>query len=218
MDTAELERVRNLTENFNALQGLRIVAFSAGFAGMQFIELYCGDSGWSVLGVVPLLLGFIAAFVYVPRYYVSRFGWVQHSQQPASITSLQIVIGIVLICQLFMLADLFQHALRVPADFWTLAVSILALCVLLSPSAARRPPPATVMVFAVAALALGQLAVLPLWISALSLGPSLNSHQIFLWKVTSRAGVWVLLIILGVYDHYRLVQQFRPRPSGSALV
>jgi hypothetical protein len=83
-DHAKYERLRYVTENFQLLQGFTWAAFGGGLFLLSLEDAPGIELPWW-LRLLCIVLGFglgVAAFRYIPGYYVRRFGSVDRRAGP----------------------------------------------------------------------------------------------------------------------------------------
>jgi hypothetical protein len=203
------ERLKSITATFAAApqDGLGFAVFGVAAATNQMINVYWSGSHWTGLGVLFMAGALVAYFLYFPRYYASRFGWVQ--QKPPTVNRRQqvgLVIVIGLAVTMLLSADLLQHFAQAPVNYLTLLQSVLLLCVNLGIAftARGRSMPIRLTIWAALVSTQGVVAVLPLWIS---LGP----RQMLLWKLLNAGSAGILFMVMGLCNHVAMVRMLPKR-------
>jgi len=202
-DRLHPERLRYISAIFEAREcGLGFAALGLGVAVNQMISTYWHGSRWSGLGLLPLAGAFLAWRIYIPRYYASRFGWVQNKLPVRPSRDIGLVIFLGLLCTSFFLADLVHSLVKVPINFWTLMQSTLFLSAILSIAftARGRAMPARLTIWAVLASTQGLFAALPLWIP-------LNPSQFVLWEMLNAGSCGIFITVMGLSNHIAMVRQ-----------
>jgi len=210
-------RLRYVTENFKSLQGLTWVVL-----GSEFLLLKIEDVVGELLPSWLLLLAegvILAALMYVPKYYQTRFG----SVEPRTPSNKHAVLFLLVLLALgwfghplgryldsaipqassqihLMISDPDHRANLLPVFFWT-----VMLCVRLS----RRSRFASPLDVAF------DLACLLSWTFALVFYPLRHPDitKLTSWKVLNAGWFGISLILSGLYDHLALIA-LRPRRLG----
>jgi hypothetical protein len=210
-DRVDPKQLRDITENLSTpFKGLSHVVFGAALAAVQTIDLYSGGSPWIGLGVpVIAVAALVSSFVYVPKYYAWRFGWVQQKQPPASSTKAVILVLILVFGiqgAVWLSADLLQHFAPRPVNYLTLLQSVLLFCVVLimAFTARGRSMLVRVTIWGALVAAQGLLAIIPLWVS---LGP----RQMVLWKALNAGSLGIVLMVMGLSDHFAMLRMLPKR-------
>jgi len=203
-------RLRYLTENFQALQGLTWVAFGSAFF-LSSIDDAVGQPlpFWLLLMAVALM---VAAVKYVPKYYQSRFGSVE-PRSPSNKHAVALLL-VLLALGLFgrplgryldsvipqvsnqihlMISDPDHRTNLLPVIFWT-ALSCAKL-LRRSRFASRLDVPF-------------DLACLLFWAFALVFYPLRypDVTKLTFWKVLNAGWFGISMIVTGLYDHLTLVE------------
>jgi hypothetical protein len=201
-DRLDPERLRRITAIFAEREsGLGFAAFGLSFVVNQMISTYWHGSRWSVLGLLPLVGAFLAWRIWIPRYYASRFGWVQNKLPVRPTTDIVLLVFLGLLFTSFFVANLLQSVIKVPINFLTLVQSILFLCAILSIAftARGRAMPARLAIWSVLAGAQGLFAALPFWIP-------LDPTQFVLWELLNASSWGILITVMGLSNHITMVR------------
>jgi hypothetical protein len=206
------KHLRDITETLSTpFKGLSHVVFGAALAAVQTVDLYWGGSLWIGLGVpVIALAALVSSFVYIPKYYAWRFGWVQQKQPPASsmkAVSLALIFVFAIQGAVWLSADLLQLFAPTPVNYLTLVQSVILFCGILIMAFTPRGRSMLVRLTIWGALvaAQGLLAIIPLWVS---LGP----RQMVLWKALNAGSLGILVMVMGLSDHFAMLRML---PKGA---
>jgi hypothetical protein len=197
------ERLKYITATFAAPQlGLGFAAFGAAYAASQMLDLYWRGSRWSILGVLLLASPFAAWFLYLRKYYASRFGWVQQKLPPVSPgweVGLVILFG--LLFTVWLVANMLPSLVVAPVSFLTLMQSLGFLCLIFYSAFTVRGQTmrARLTIWAALAAAQGLVAVLPLWVS-------LDPRQMVLWKMLNAGSLGILIMVMGLCNHVAMLR------------
>jgi len=203
----DLDRLRLVTEHFGSLQGLRLVVF--GVFQLMLMDVWWAIEGWSYtasLIATPIMIAaLIAACVYIPKYYRSRFGVVGQHAAPVGRSS-HPILGRVLpasILAVVILTDCFGYGIR-PKGIRVGLLVFFATWLLQSSLIHPR------------LAALRRVYVVPMFVLAvlLTLYPlthSLNDLQLDRWRAINRSLIGVTLIVIGLGDHI-LLCRLLPKP------
>jgi hypothetical protein len=198
----DAERLKHLTENFNALQGLRSVAFGVGYAVFMMSNAYWGSGGWGIFGTLFFLAAYKISETYIPGYYDRHFGNVKQSPRRVRWNRKQLLFGFVRIVAIFLvwiLAD-FLLPSSVPGSRFTNSLVLafgVALLLLGFPRTKLRDVCQVTLGVAVTAFALAPI-LYPLSESTLSA-----------WKVANAGSLGFCMVVLGLWDHITLTLLFR---------
>lgn len=207
------KRARYITENFSKLQGLNGAALGAGLAVWQMVDTYWRNSGWASLAVVPFIGANLALFIYLPRYYRDRFGWIQ--PRPSAtvrstgwiadasdkklflVVSVTVVFFAVFALAIWVVVDLAQHALHMqlaltPLSYW-LILSVVALWFRQSIGWSKL-------------WAIFAMAVASAFATFYPLGHPMNGTDLLLLRTLNAGSIGLFLVAWGLYNHIKLLR------------
>jgi hypothetical protein len=191
-----VERARYITQNYSALQGLKLLPF-----GLFMMLTSTRDLNWTWLGpqgdctiTLPMLIAAILLYFVIDRYYARRFGMVRQkhvdTQWLMGIAFLGLVFGVIIL----------EAAVRPPFSILGLLISLLLVYAGLR---THR------WYYWVVGLALALLNLLPI-LAGFTWRTFASGRFGFWWNI-SLGLAWV---VLGVLDHLRLVSALKPIPGG----
>jgi hypothetical protein len=193
MQTQELDRIRYITQTYEALKGLKMVPF-----GLFMMVIAFRDLGWTWLGetgdctyTAPLLVMLVGLYFAIDKYYSRTFGVVR--VQPKSSP---LVYGLILM-SIFFGAVAVEVAVKPPISLIGLTISALLIYV---GSRTRRG------YYIAAGVVMAGISLVPL------LPGSNRSFGTFGFWWNMLFGVtWT---VLGVVDHWMLVRAMKPTVGG----
>jgi hypothetical protein len=201
-------RLRHIIASLTAPEwGLGLAVNGAAYTAYEIIDLYWQRSLWTSLGFWLFLAASVIASMYIPRYYRSRFGWVQQKLlpvNPARELGLVILVGF-LITSVFV-GMVLQAALQLPDNFIIAVRSAGFLCLIIGCAFTARGQSmgGRLVIWAALVVVQGLIALLPLWVS---LGP----HQQAVWKLLNAGSLGILVMVVGISNHAAMVRMLPKR-------
>jgi len=194
------ERLKYVTENFACLQGLRSLVAGLAWSLYLMAGIYWERSRWSsILAVLPLIGVLPLTFVYIPRYYRRRFGWIQPRQQQHAIadwSARRIAVTLFAILMLVMGFDVVCELISVPEDtVQSLVMSIFLIY--LGFYLGLRWPRRGMYILPIGPL-VAFIGLYPLW-------HHLDTREFFLWRILNAGSCGIGLALMGLCDHITLV-------------
>lgn len=201
--TFDHERLRLVTENSRELQhGLTWVTLGAAFLIIVNTQALDGKGhvrpvveAFSVLGV----LAFLASLIYAPRYYRSRFGWIEQRPDWPD-PSLNLILGRVvylLVYAVTVFGHLFKHVGPRGLDFTPLALlaSVVFYQSLSRPQLASLRLPYLIPAIAIMA----GVTLFPMWRAN-------DDSQLVFWRTLNWSLFPFFLLVMGIGVHILLLR------------
>jgi magnesium-transporting ATPase (P-type) len=215
------QRLRYVTENFHALQGLTSVALGILVLRIETESLFARNTHYRWLSTV-VILACAASIRFIPKYYEHRFGWIKSRSAKMSNRGVMICVCIWLALFIFgrqianygdpVLANLNNqlHAMiSVPdhrVNFWPTAFWCLLLFVDIERSLRGR---------LVARSQISSSFVVALTSAVVCFYPLHHREimQLMVWKFLNAGWFGITLIAMGLLDHLTLIHLMPKRPQ-----
>ena len=210
-------RLKFVTENFTASQGLYYVLLGATFLVSpleQIADVYLKNwpfPPWLVAAI--LLAALIAGFRWLPKYYETEFGWVERREMEQRTLSIkQEIIFLLALVALLVFGHrnesfLSEMALRFQSGhvsaFLLLWMGIL--CADFVRHSRQQVDKYGLYFRACVIIACAFVAFCPLW--------NPGAAQLRIWKLSDDFAVGISLIAVGLYDHFALIRLLPQRIS-----
>jgi len=196
MQTQELDRIRYITQSYEALKGLKMVPF-----GLFMIILAFRDLGWTGLGktgdctfTLPLFAAMLVLYIIAGQYYTRSFGIVRTLPKNAPL-----VYGLILM-SIFFGAVALEVAVKPPISLVGLTIGALLVY-----AGAR-----TRRVYSLAAGGFMLLvSLIPLLFPGTVSGAEFGTFG-FWWNLL----LGLTWTILGLAEHWKLVKAMKPTRGG----
>ena len=203
MDERELSRVRFLTTNFAALQGLKGVPLGIALTVSGLTPQYTSLHSGTLLGIAlffPFFLGMIALYRHIARAYERTFGRVEAQPRPPGMLAWELGSALTVLLVL----PLIERWLNSPVSLMGLALSLGVAWPYLR-AETRSYWRHRGVIGGVTAL----LSLLP----ALSRSPAVEvygRHAAVPYMELMAAAWGLVIVVTGVLDHLMLLSQLRP--------
>jgi hypothetical protein len=191
MQTQELDRIRYITQTYEALKGLRLVPIGLFIIITSFRQL-----GWTGLGeqgdctyTLPLFAVALALYIIVDQYYQRSFGTVRVSKNTP-------LLPILALLGIFFTAVALEIGLKTSVSLVGLAIGALLIY---SGVITRR------FYYMIAGAAMLAVSLVPFFLPTAVSGKPFSTFG-FWWNMLIGA-TW---IVLGLLDHWKLVQAMKP--------
>ncbi len=196
MQTNDLERIRYITQSYEALKGLKMVPF-----GLFMILMAIRELGWTGLGkqgdctyTLPLFVLLLGLYIAADQYYTRTFGIVRVLPRTSSLVS-----GLILL-SIFFGAVAIEVAVKPPISLMGLTIGALLVY---AGARSRRA------YYMSAGAAMGIISLIPLLFPATVSGNMFATFG-FWWNLVMGLA-WT---VLGLADHWKLVKAMQPVRGG----
>jgi hypothetical protein len=191
MQTSDLERIRYITQTYEALKGLKLVPFGLFIVISSFRQM-----GWTGLGnegdctyTLPLFVVILALYIVADQYYTRTFGRVRVFKNTPLLPVL-ILLGILFA------SIVLELALKTSVSLIGLTIAALLIY---SGVKTRR------FYYTVAGAAMLAISLVPLFLPPVVSGKPFSTFG-FWWTML----IGVSWIVLGLLDHWKLVHAMKP--------
>jgi hypothetical protein len=212
-DHAKYERLRYVTENFQALQGLTLVCMGGWLFFSEAEDIPGVVPPWWLKLLTLLALGlYLAALRYIPRYYERRFGsveWRVRRVSPIDIKSLVLQLVFVVLLLVVLLFGLaggrylnWAHRMLSDPDHRANLPPVLYWFAFLCAWASNRSH------FGRLHMVLFSAYFLILWTGVSVFLPLRHPEvtQQTLWRILNAGWLGISLMLMGLYNHLTLVR------------
>jgi hypothetical protein len=157
---------------------------------------------WNFVGLAALVLPTILLITLLPVSDERRLRWDERIQGSAAWSAPKVVLCVLFLGALWFIADILQHLVDLRVDFFILLQSLALLGVAFSPASRRIRPLASVVAIVIVLAAEAFVAVMPIWFP-------LEQDWVAAWKFANAASLGILLIAVGLCDHFTRVRLLR---------